>query len=638
MRKHRYRWSSLGWIFIAMAVLELAACVAAPPAEAPAALAETPAAPVGEPVKPVIYQMLVRLFGNTKTTNQPWGTLEQNGVGTFADITPAALAGIRELGATHVWYTGVLHHALVRDYTAYGIANDDPDVVKGRAGSPYAIKDYYNVNPDLAVDPARRLEEFRELVQRTHAAGLKVLIDLVPNHVARRYDSTREGVIDFGERDDRSVEYARDNHFYYIPGQPFRVPEWPEGYRPLGGEAHPLADGKFDEVPAKWTGNGSRSAQPKFEDWFETVKLNFGVRPDGSFDFPRLPAEYGHRPPSAHLAFWADQDVPDTWERFRDIALFWLDQGVDGFRYDMAEMVPVEFFSYLNAHIKARRPDALLLAEIYQPAIYRDYLGRGLMDAVYDKVDFYDHMKQVMRGEAGSSRLASIVEQYADIDAKLLRFLENHDEQRIASPAFAGDARQGIPAMLVAAAIGKGPVLVYFGQEVGEPAADDAGFGKATRTTIFDYWGVPAHQRWVNHGRYDGGALSAEERALRAAYARILNLVRSAPAMRGAYADLHAYNLEQTVGYSERVHAFVRWSPEQRLLVVANFDPTQSYAFELAIPAEILANWHLEGAEHTLIEQLGSAERARLVVTPEGGSVALELPPLAARVYALEVR
>lgn len=638
MTKHRYGRRSLSLTLSALAMVGLASCAAAPPAEAPTPVVETPATPVTEPAKPVVYQMLVRLFGNTKTTNRPWGTLEQNGVGTFADITPAALSGIRELGATHVWYTGVLHHALVRDYTAHGIANDDPDVIKGRAGSPYAIKDYYNVNPDLAVDPARRMEEFRALVERTHAAGLKVLIDLVPNHVARGYDSTREGVVDFGERDDKTVEYARDNNFYYIPGQAFRVPEWPADYRPLGGEAHPLADGKFDEAPAKWTGNGSRSAQPKFDDWYETVKINFGVRPDGSHDFDALPAEYLHRPPADHLAFWADKDVPDTWEKFRDIALYWLDQGVDGLRFDMAEMVPVEFWSYLNAHIKARRPDALLLAEIYQPPIYRDYLGRGLMDAIYDKVDFYDHIKLVMRGEAGSARLASIVEDYADIDSKLLRFLENHDEQRIASPAFAGEARKGIPAMLVSAAIGKGPVLVYFGQEVGEPGAGDAGFGKATRTTIFDYWGVPAHQRWVNGGRYDGGALSADEQALRADYARILGFVRSAPAMRGAYADLHAYNLEQTAGYSDRVHAFARWSPEQRLLVVANFDATQSQAFELAIPAEILANWHLEGAEQTLIEQLGSGERARLVVTPDGGTVSLNLPPLAARVYALEVR
>lgn len=627
---------------LAATLTALASCASAPTAGTPPpAAAPAAAQPIAAPApaaKPVIYQMLVRLYGNTKTTNQPWGTLERNGVGTFADITPDALAGIRELGATHVWYTGVLHHALVRDYTAHGISDDDPDVIKGRAGSPYAIKDYYNVNPDLAVDPARRMEEFRALVERTHAAGLKVLIDLVPNHVARRYDSTRAGVIDFGERDDKTVEYARDNNFYYIPGQPFRVPAWPADYRPLGGEAHPLADGTFDEVPAKWTGNGSRSAQPKFDDWYETVKLNFGVRPDGSFDFASLPAEYMHRPPAEHLAFWADQDVPDTWEKFRDIALFWLDQGVDGFRFDMAEMVPVEFWSYLNAHIKARRADALLLAEVYQPPIYRDYLGRGLMDAIYDKVDFYDHIKLVMRGEAGSGKLASIVEGYADIDPKLLRFLENHDEQRIASPAFAGDASKGIPAMLVSATIGKGPVLMYFGQEVGEPGAGDAGFGRATRTTIFDYWGVPAHQRWVNGGRFDGGALGEDERALRAAYAAILTLSRDAPALRGAYADLHAHNLAGTPGYSERVHAFVRWSPQQKLLVVASFDSEQSHAFELAIPGEILANWHLEGAEHALVERLGSGERTRLVATPGGGTVSITLPPLAARVYELEVR
>ncbi|MEM9209490.1 MAG: alpha-amylase family glycosyl hydrolase, partial [Pseudomonadota bacterium] len=243
--------------------------------------------------KPVVYQAFTRLFGNTTTTNLPWGTIEQNGVGKFADFTPAALTGIRELGVTHIWFTGVPHHALVGDYSAYGIDADDPDVVKGRAGSPYAVKDYYSVNPDLAVDPARRLEEFEALVARAHVQGLQVLIDIVPNHVARHYRSVAkpDGVLDFGANDDTSVVWARDNNFYYVIGQDFRVPEWPEDYLPLGGEDHPAADGVFRESPARWTGNGSRSAQPQPDDWYETVKVNYGVRPDGSYDFDRLPDE-----------------------------------------------------------------------------------------------------------------------------------------------------------------------------------------------------------------------------------------------------------------------------------------------------------------------------------------------------------
>ena len=273
--------------------------------------------------KPVVYQVFTRLFGNTDTTNKPWGTIEENGVGKFADFTDEALAGICELGTTHIWYTGVPHHAVIRDYSDVGISDDDPDVVKGRAGSPYAVKDYYNVNPDLAVDPTKRLEEFRALIERTHAHGMKVVIDIVPNHVARGYESLSapDGVRDFGADDDTSVEWARDNNFYYVVGEDFRVPEFRDDYEPLGGEAHPLVDGEFDESPAKWTGNGARAAQPDFNDWYETVKVNYGVRPDGSYAFETLPDEAPGWSTAEHAAFWADKDVPDSWRKFRDIVV-----------------------------------------------------------------------------------------------------------------------------------------------------------------------------------------------------------------------------------------------------------------------------------------------------------------------------
>ena len=455
--------------------------------------------------KVVIYQVFTRLFGNRQTANIPWGTREQNGVGKFEDFNDKALEGIKQLGVTHIWYTGVPHHALVADYSAYGISGDDPDVIKGRAGSPYAVKDYYNVNPDLARDPAKRMDEFKALVARSHKHGLKVMIDIVPNHVARAYRSSGApaGVQDFGADDDTSVEYARNNDFYYVPRQPFRVPAWPSDYVVLNGETRPQIDGKFSENPAKWTGNGSRAAQPKFDDWYETVKINYGVKPDGSTDFPRLPADYAGKDWRAHYAFWQGKDVPASWKKFRDITQFWLAQGVDGFRYDMAEMVPVEFWSYLNSAIKHSNPQATLLAEVYNPKQYRDYLHLGKMDYLYDKVDFYDHLKLVMQGKASTDRLVDIQTQYADIEPHLLHFLENHDEQRIASAPFAGDARKGLPAMVVSATIGTAPTMLYFGQDVGEKGDGDAGFGKASRTTIFDYWGVPAHQRWMNKGKFD---------------------------------------------------------------------------------------------------------------------------------------
>ncbi len=323
------------------------------------------------PRKTVIYQVFTRLFGNTNTANKPWGTIQENGVGKFNDFTNVALREIKNLGVTHIWYTGVPHHALVNDYTKYGISNDDPDVVKGRAGSPYAVKDYYNVNPDLAVNPAKRLEEFEALIERTHKNGLKLLIDIVPNHVARNYEGKNNPrkVSDFGANDDTSVEYAKNNNFYYIPGEDFQVPDFGQNL-PLGGQSFPGSDGKFSEKPAKWTGNGSRKAKPDVNDWYETVKVNYGVRPDGSHEFPQLPYGYDKQDLKAHYEFWKDKDkeVPDSWIKFRDIALYWIDKGVDGFRYDMAEMVPVEFWSFMNSAIKHENPEAFLLAEVYNPA------------------------------------------------------------------------------------------------------------------------------------------------------------------------------------------------------------------------------------------------------------------------------
>src|SRR5690606_36300403 len=263
-----------------------------------------------------------------------------------------------------------------------------------------------------------RLEEFRQLVQRTHQQGMKVIIDIVPNHVARKYERKNNppGVQDFGAADDTSVTYRRDNNFYYNPGEHFEVPHPENGYRPLGGEGHPLADGKFDEFPAKWTGNGSRLSRPHFSDWYETVKINYGVHPDDSKDFPLLSEEFEWKSTAAHFEFWEEQDVPDSWKKFRDIALFWLNFGVDGFRYDMAEMVPVEFWSYLNAPIKKQYPDAFLLAEVYNRDLYRSYLRLGRMDYLYVKVGLYDTLKLIMQGHWDADHLPYRVEEIQDIE------------------------------------------------------------------------------------------------------------------------------------------------------------------------------------------------------------------------------
>ncbi|MCU0374668.1 MAG: alpha-amylase family protein [Chitinophagaceae bacterium] len=600
------------------------------------ATTEQPAS--GTPQKIVVYQVFTRLFGNQNSTNKPWGTREENGVGKFNDFTPEALKAIKELGVTHIWYTGVPHHALVADYTAYGIGNDDPDVVKGRAGSPYAVKDYYNVNPDLATDVNKRLEEFEALVQRTHNAGMKVVIDIVPNHVARHYKSLSKpaGEADFGEKDDKTVEYTRDNDFYYIPGQPFKVPAPQNGYKPLGGEAHPLADGQFDENPAKWTGNGSRLAQPDFYDWYETVKINYGVKPDGSKDFDTLPAGFAGKPVADHAAFWKDKQVPASWKKFKNIALYWLDKGVDGFRFDMAEMVPVEFWSYLNSTIKTKNPEATLIAEVYNPGLYRDYIHKGKMDYLYDKVELYDTLKHIMQGHGSTDNLVPIQQGLKDIEHHMLHFLENHDEQRIASPDFAGNAEKGKPAMVVSATISTSPTLIYFGQEVGEPGKEAAGFGNPTRTSIFDYIGVPHHQRWMNGGKFDGGQSTPAEKELRSFYQTLLNFTISNQALRGSYAEIHSYNRQQNNNYHQKLFSFARWGSGQKVLVVANFSADSSWAGTIALPKHLQTAWDLKNGTYSVKNILATGQRLSLEVAEGKAGIAVSLKPLESLILVMQ--
>ena len=457
--------------------------------------------------KPVIYQVFTRLFGNTKTHNITYGTREENGVGKFSDFTPSALKAIHDLGITHVWYTGVIEHATMTDHTENGIPLDDADVVKGRAGSPYAIKDYYDVDPDLADDVPNRLAEFDALIERTHNQDLKVVIDFVANHVARAYhsDAKPDGIVDLGEGDDRTKAFDPNNNFYYLPGKDFIVP--PE-YDPLGSLLKgPGEDGYFQESPAKATGNDVFTEAPKVDDWFETVKLNYGI------DYQNDRAE--HFDP-----------IPDTWNKMRDILLYWAGRDVDGFRCDMAQMVPPAFWSWVIRQVKAQYPDIIFIAEIYEPDRYQAYLNAGF-DYLYDKVGTYDAMRKLITGQTVVDEVLETVNSLDSIDPHLVRFLENHDEQRIASTQFAGDPWKGWPGMVVSATIGQGPVMIYFGQEVGEPGNGTEGFqGDDGRTTIFDYWGVPEHQKWMNNGQFDGGQLSLNQQKLRSAYQTLLTTIR----------------------------------------------------------------------------------------------------------------
>ena len=585
--------------------------------------------------KKVVYQVFTRLFGNKNATNKPWGTIAENGVGKFNDFTDKALTEIKNLGVTHIWYTGVPHHALVNDYTKYGISNDDPEVVKGRAGSPYAVKDYYSVNPDLAVDPSKRMEEFESLIARSHKNGLKVIIDIVPNHIARKYVGLNnpKGVRDFGADDNTNVEYDRNNNFYYIPGQPFQVPT-SDAYKPLNGEAHPLIDGKFDENPAKWTGNGSRLAKPDINDWYETVKVNYGVRPDGTKDFPELPKGFDKKSYKEHFEFWKNKDVPSSWIKFRDIALFWTAKGVDGFRYDMAEMVPYEFWSYMNSAIKMKNTDAFLMAEVYNPNEYRNYIYLGKMDYLYDKVATYDKLKEVVQGKSSADDLTNIQNSMADIESHMLHFLDNHDEQRLASPEFAVSGECGKPLMVVSATIGSAPTMLYFGQEVGEAGNENGGFGTHSRTSIFDYVGVPNHQKWMNGGKFDGGLLSDKEKELRDFYKRLLNFTLNSDGLMEQFEEIQTINRKETANYDESKYAFVRWSAKEKLIIAVNFSKDKDADINLIIPAAIISKWKLKDGIYKVTDQLYGGSN-QLQVVKGIGTIKVNLPSSGSYIYKL---
>ena len=587
--------------------------------------------------KTVVYQVFTRLFGNKNTTNKPWGTIEENGVGKFNDFTDKALTEIKNLGVTHVWYTGVPHHAVIRDYTKFGISNDDPDVVKGRAGSPYAVKDYYQVNPDLAVNPENRLAEFVALVERTHKNGMAVLIDIVPNHVARKYEGKNnpKGVKDFGATDDKTVEYATNNNFYYIPGRDFQVPT-DSNYKPLGGNPNLLLDGKFVESPAKWTGNGSRLPKPDINDWYETVKINYGIRPDGSKDFVELPEGFEQKSYKEHFEFWKDKSVPNSWTKFRDIALFWIEKGVDGFRYDMAEMVPYEFWSYMNSAIKMKNPNSFLMAEVYNPEQYRNYIQLGKMDYLYDKVDFYDKLKEVIQGKSFPDPISNLQNRVADIEHHMLHFLDNHDEQRLASKDFAETPEKGKPLMVVSTTISTSPTMIYFGQEVGEAGNENAGFGKPTRTSIFDYIGVPNHQRWMNNGAFDGGQLSQKEKNLRDFYKRLLNFTIKSPALMGKFNEIQTINRQTTNGYDEGLYSFVRYSDKEKLVIVSNFSWITTSEFELKIPREVIDYMGIKDGAYTLTDKLYETQKLELTVSGGEGRGKVKIKPSESFIFGFD--
>ena len=490
--------------------------------------------------KVIIYQIFTRLFGNRNETCRANGTLEENGCGKMADFDAATLKRIRTLGVTHVWYTGVIRHATATDYSAFGIPRQHPAVVKGKAGSPYAIADYYDIDPDIATCVDKRMAEFEALVKRTHKAGMKVIIDFVPNHVARQYHSVckPEGTRDLGADDNSGMHFSASNNFYYCWGQPFE----PDGIDLTAGEAE-----AYSEMPARATGNDCFGNMPGRNDWYETVKLNYGV------DY----CDAGGR--SEHFS-----PIPDTWHKMTDILLFWAAKGVDGFRCDMAEMVPAAFWAWATDKVKYRYPEIKFIGEVYNPAQYRNYIGAGF-DWLYDKVGMYDCVRDVICGHRRASDITAQWQSTDDIGANMLYFLENHDEQRVGSDFFAGDGNKGVSGMLVSALMRSNPVMVYAGQEFGERGMDAEGFsGCDGRTTIFDYWTVPTLCR----GYFNRRKMTKAEKELEQIYSKILNTALSETAVTdGMFYDLMYVN--QEIG--DRIYAFVRKSGNELLVVAANF-------------------------------------------------------------------
>ena len=497
-------------------------------------------------MRPVIYQIFTRLYGNKTKNNKPNGTLQENGSAKMNDITATKLQRISRMGFTHVWFTGLIEHATQTDHTAFGISKDHPAVVKGKAGSPYAIKDYYDIDPDLAVSVPDRMKEFKALLNRTHKAGLKMVIDFVPNHVARHYhsDAAPKGVEDLGEKDDTTKGFDPQNNFYYLPGQQLRT-----DFARSAAQAEP-----YVELPAKATGNDCFNASPSRNDWYETVKLNYGIDYQGGR--------------TTHFS-----PTPSTWKKMTDILLFWAEKGVDAFRCDMAEMVPTAFWSHAVAAVKKEHPDVLFIGEVYNPAQYRDYLAAGF-DYLYDKVGLYDTLRAIVCGNASASCITSCWQATDDIKEHMLHFLENHDEQRIASAYFAGNAEKAKPALAAGALMSPGAYMVYAGQEIGEAGMDAEGFsGNDGRTTIFDYWN-PASLQKLTAPAFEK-KLTPEEAALYDYYQKILTLCNSRKAFaQGGFFDLQYANYGRDYGYNcDRQYSFLRHFGREVYLVAVNFDP-----------------------------------------------------------------
>lgn len=556
--------------------------------------------------KLIIYQVFPRILTNMAEGCVPDGTYEQNRSGKLNDYTPKLIRSIKDLGANCIWFTGIIECATKTAFPEAGIPADNPNVVKGEAGSPYAIKDYYDVCPVLASSPEKRMKEFEELVKRVHKEGMKMLIDFVPNHTARQYhsDVAPSGIRDFGADDDFNFFFRPENNYYYITNQQFS-PDFPldaEGTTP------------YIEFPAKATGNDCFTAFCGRNDWYETVKLNYGK-------------DYGD---------WSEhfQPVPDTWLKMLHILRYWCSKGVDGFRCDMVFMVPQPFWHWVIPQVKKDYPDTIFIGEIYDIGLYRPFLDYCHFDYLYDKVNLYDTLVGIQKSNYSAAQLTGCWQTVEGIGDSMLNFLENHDEVRFGSRAYAGDPTLVVPSLVVSSMIGRGPFMIYYGQELGESATVNEGFaGYNDRTTIFDYWSYPSMRAWYNGGKCDGKHLTAQQRWLRETYRRILRLCNESEAIReGGFFDLMYVNLRNERFNPHRHFVFLRHTADEVLLIVANFSDHDA-PLSVNIPREAIEACGLEEGKveaHDLLREnaqsliISHQEPAQIAV-PANSAVVLKI-------------
>ncbi len=611
-----------------------------------------------------IYELFVRLFGNNNNCRKPNGTLHENGCGKFNDITDRAIASIAEMGFTHIWLMGVIRHATTSSFDLPGFGSDKTDLMKGLAGSPYAIKDYFDVAPDLATNPADRLVEFSALVERIHNAGLHVLIDFVGNHVSRAYASQVRPDLDFGAQDLCSTFFSTANNFFYLQpsangGPPLQLPTYDRHTnRPISPTCKVTndCDGLFEGETTfgRVTGNNAVTWSPSLNDWYETVKLNYG------YDFTGRTTPDRHFPHSRN----ATLAVPDTWAKMDAVLAHWQALGVDGFRCDMAHMIPPEFWAWSIARARNRNPATFFMAEAYNDyfvvettapevlALGNRPLFYGLLHAGFNAVyghDTYRAIKNLYDGTSWANDIDATVGN-GFVSFNSVAYAENHDEIRLASQAGWGNIgmQVGIPASTVLFTLGRGPILFYNGQEVGEPALDAEGFSGADgRTSIFDYWSMPELSKWVNGGEFDEQLLSAPQRSLRQTYAHLLAVSADEVFRTGDFFGLNLPNvanpaygrLPGETASGHWLYAFLRYSPScaRVYLVMANFHRSHTFtSLNLSLPLEALRFLNCnDGAAFALTDRLLQNE-AKATWQPQDHSVLIDrLPPLSACVFSI---